>query len=142
MHSFLIPHLSFLNSVARQVLDYCGESSVFAFYGEMGVGKTTFIKALCEELGVDFSNSPSFSIVNEYVAKDGKCVYHFDFYRLNSSEEIFDIGYEEYIDSGNKCFMEWAEKMEQYLPDNCVKIYLQELPDGSREIKIVNRLSL
>ena len=132
-----ISSLNAINKVARQILDYCGEHTVFAFYGEMGVGKTTFIKALCEELGVnDFTSSPSFSIVNEYAAKDGKCVYHFDFYRLNSPEEIFDIGYEEYIDSGNKCFIEWAEKMEEYLPADCVKIYLRELPDSSRELKI------
>ena len=129
--------ISTINDIARRILLSCEKSTVFAFYGEMGVGKTTLIKALCEELGVDdFTNSPSFSIVNEYKTKDGENVYHFDFYRIDSPEELFDIGCEEYIDSGNRCFIEWAEKTGRFLPDDCVKIYLRELPDGSREVEM------
>ena len=125
-----------INDIARRILLSCEKAAVFVFYGEMGVGKTTLIKALCEELGVeDFTNSPSFSIVNEYKTNEGKCLYHFDFYRIDSPEEIFDIGYEEYIDSGNRCFIEWAEKIGRFLPDNCVKLYLKELADGSREVE-------
>lgn len=108
--------------------------SVFAFCGKMGAGKTTFIKALCEALGVtDVVNSPTFSIVNEYrVASTGALVYHFDFYRLRRLEEAVDIGCDDYFCSGALCFIEWPELVEGLLPPDAVKVSIEERPDGSR----------
>ena len=110
---------------ARIISDY--PSKVIAFYGEMGVGKTTFIKVLCEYLGVPKEEicSPTYSIVNEYRAKDNQCVYHFDFYRLKSEQEAFDMGYEEYLYSDAYCFMEWPEKIESLLPEELLKIHIE-----------------
>ena len=106
-----INNLNEINAVAREFLAALGGRTIIAFYGKMGVGKTTFIKAVCEELGVtDVINSPTFAIVNEYLAGDGSPVYHFDFYRIKRPEELFDIGFEEYVDSGALCFMEWPEQ--------------------------------
>ena len=134
---FTLSSLETIQQVAREVLSYCKGHTIFAFYGEMGVGKTTFIKAICKELGViDFTNSPSFSIVNEYEIVEGNTVYHFDFYRINSPEEALDMGYEEYVYSGNICLMEWPEKIAALLPPDCVKVQLTENPDGAREIEV------
>ena len=108
---------------------------VFAFYGKMGAGKTTFIKAVCEELGVqDVINSPTFAIVNEYVDGKGDPIYHFDFYRIKNQREALDIGYEDYVYSGNVCFMEWPELIENLLPDDAVKVTIEEEVDGSRKV--------
>lgn len=102
-------------------------SKVIAFYGEMGVGKTTFIKVLCEYLGVPKEEicSPTYSIVNEYRAKENQSVYHFDFYRLKSEQEAFDMGYEEYLYSDAYCFIEWPEKIENLLPEELLKIHIE-----------------
>ena len=110
--------------------------TVFAFRGTMGAGKTTFIKALCEELGVqDVINSPTFAIVNEYgPTDDGRLIYHFDFYRINKPEEAYDFGYEDYIYSDALCFIEWPEKIEELLPPDTVNVYIEEQPDGSRRV--------
>ena len=111
---------------------------VFAFYGKMGAGKTTFIKAVCEELGVqDVINSPTFAIVNEYVDGKGDPIYHFDFYRIKHQREALDIGYEDYVDSGYVCFMEWPELIEDLLPDEAVKVTIEE-EDGGRRVTINN----
>lgn len=114
-----------------------GEKKVFLFYGSMGAGKTTFIRAICEELGVKESiNSPTFAIINEYKSGVGEPIFHFDFYRINKEEEAFDFGYEDYFYSGNLCFVEWPEKIENLLPEDAVKVTIQELPDGSREVTL------
>ena len=114
-----------------------GERKVFAFYGKMGAGKTTFIKAVCEELGVeDVINSPTFAIVNEYVDGQGEPVYHFDFYRIKNLQEVMDLGYEDYVYSGHVCFMEWPELIENLLPDDAVKVTIEEEIDGGRVLVV------
>lgn len=120
-------------SFVKEVLE---RTSVVAFYGKMGAGKTTFIKAVCEELGVtDVVNSPTFSIVNEYRADgSGEPVYHFDFYRIDRIEEAYDLGYEDYFYSGAVCLIEWPELIEDLLPADTVRVKVEERPDGSRTI--------
>ncbi len=109
----------------------------FAFYAPMGAGKTTFIKAICEELGVeDVITSPTFAIVNEYTDGEGAPVYHFDFYRIKKMEEVYDMGADDYFYSGNLCFMEWPELIEEALPEDVVKVTITPQPDGSREVVI------
>ena len=109
----------------------------FAFYAPMGAGKTTFIKAICEELGVeDVITSPTFAIVNEYTDGEGAPVYHFDFYRIKKMEEVYDMGADDYFYSGNLCFMEWPELIEEALPEDVVKVTITSQPDGSREVVI------
>jgi tRNA threonylcarbamoyladenosine biosynthesis protein TsaE len=112
---------------------------VIAFYGKMGAGKTTFIKALCEELGVeDVITSPTFAIVNEYSLPLGGrlegALYHFDFYRIKKIEEVYDMGYEDYFYSGNLCLIEWPELIEDLLPEDALRVTIEEQPDGSRII--------
>lgn len=134
MKQFVIHTLDEIHDVARQFIAAIGDRTVFAFRGSMGAGKTTFIKALCEELGVeDVINSPTFAIVNEYLsATTGDTIYHFDFYRINRPEEALDFGYDDYVYSGNLCFMEWPEKVETLLPDDTIDVTITEQPDGSR----------
>lgn len=116
-----------LPKVAQQLLCEFADERFFAFFGKMGVGKTTLIKELCAQLGVeDNVCSPTFAIVNEYNTKDGEAVYHFDFYRMKSELEAYDIGYEEYFYSGNYCFTEWTEKIESLLPDSYVRVEISE----------------
>ena len=108
-----------------------------AFYGTMGVGKTTFIKSICRELEViDVVNSPTFSIVNEYHTVNEEIIYHFDFYRIESQSEAFDFGYEEYFFSENLCMIEWPEKIENLLPENCFRVNINEETDGTRTITV------
>lgn len=124
-----------LDRAAREFLRQTEGVSVYAFYGSMGAGKTTFISAVCRVLGVeDEVASPTFTIVNEYLTGDGRPVYHFDFYRIEKISEALDIGYEEYMDSGDLCFMEWPEKIEQILPDDALKVCISENADGSRTL--------
>ena len=114
-----------LPRAARAFLDHIGESRVIAFYGSMGAGKTTFITALCEALGVrDVVNSPTFTIVNEYRDGEGEPVYHFDFYRINRLSEALDIGLYEYFDSGALCLVEWPEMIEELLPEDVLKVQI------------------
>jgi tRNA threonylcarbamoyladenosine biosynthesis protein TsaE len=114
-----------------------GDNTVFAFRGEMGAGKTTFIKAVCENLGVsDTINSPTFAIVNEYGSDSGKLIYHFDFYRISKAEEAFDFGCEDYFYSGNLCFIEWPKLIEHLLLDDTVNVSIKVLEDGSREVAL------
>ena len=113
-----------------------GEGNVYAFYGKMGAGKTTFIKAICEELGVDdVITSPTFSIVNEYRSETtGELIYHFDFYRIKKLEEVYDMGYEDYFYSGALCFLEWPELIEELLPGSAVKVTITQNDDDSRTV--------
>jgi len=111
-----------LNSAAKALFNFSGDAKIFVFEGEMGAGKTTFIKTVCEELGVrDVVSSPTFSIVNEYETPDST-VYHFDFYRIKNIREAYDIGYEEYFYSGNICLIEWPERVAELLPENYIKV--------------------
>lgn len=124
-----------INSVAKEFIKLFPNDKVFAFFGEMGSGKTTFIKQLCVELGViGNSNSPTFALVNEYPTKDNQIIYHFDFYRINKISEAYDLGYEEYFYSGNYCFIEWPEKIEELLPENFVKVNIRVNDDNSRTL--------
>jgi tRNA threonylcarbamoyladenosine biosynthesis protein TsaE len=126
-----------LNEAASRFIAGMGEHRVFAFHGEMGAGKTTFIKAICEELGVtDVINSPTFSLINEYrSATSGELIYHFDFYRINHLGEAEDLGVEDYFFSGALCFIEWPEKVEALLPGDVVHVLIREQPDGSRTLE-------
>ena len=130
-----IKDLEHISEAAREFVNYIGDRRVFAFYGSMGAGKTTFIKAICEELGVeDVVTSPTFAIVNEYGLPDGDCIYHFDFYRIKKLEEVYDMGFEDYFYSGALCFIEWPELIEEVLPEDAVKVNITENADGSRTI--------
>jgi len=129
--------LNNIQQPARKFINLFDRYSVFAFYGSMGAGKTTFIKAVCEILGVkDTVNSPTFSIINEYEAADGRVLYHFDCYRINKLQEAIDLGAEDYFYSGKICFIEWPEKIEALLPDSTVKVNINELDNGKRKIEI------
>lgn len=132
-----IQSLEQIHEAARQFIAAIDQRTVFAFYGKMGAGKTTFIKAVCEELGVrDVINSPTFAIVNEYRSdKTGELIYHFDFYRIKKLEEVYDMGYEDYFYSGALCFIEWPELVEDLLPGDAVKVKIEEI-DGKRELEI------
>jgi tRNA threonylcarbamoyladenosine biosynthesis protein TsaE len=133
-----INDLSEIHQAARQFLAGIGNQNVFAFYGDMGAGKTTFIKAVCEELGVQEPvTSPTFAIINEYRDKNGKSIYHFDFYRIKKLEEVFDFGYEDYFYSGNLCFIEWPELVESLLPENVVRLSLRQTENGTRILENV-----
>lgn len=126
-----------LQQSAQEFIRQMGDNTVFAFYGDMGAGKTTFIKAVCKELGVaETVASPTFAIINEYTSGAGSPIYHFDFYRIHKLEEVFDFGYEDYFYSGNICFIEWPELVEQVLPENTVRLSIQETENGNREISI------
>lgn len=132
-----IESLNTINNSARQFINQMGNNTVFAFRGEMGAGKTTFIKAICEELGVgDVINSPTFAIVNEYRSNSDELIYHFDFYRINKIDEVYDFGYEDYFYSGSLCFIEWPEKIEELLPHDTVNVYIETKENGYRSVKI------
>jgi tRNA threonylcarbamoyladenosine biosynthesis protein TsaE len=112
-----------LASAARKFLKHFGENRIFAFYGSMGAGKTTIIKAICKALGaVDIVSSPSFTLVNEYKTSEGEILYHIDFYRINKKEEAFDFGIEEYLTGDSYCFMEWPELVADILPAETIAI--------------------
>lgn len=122
----------------ESLLELLDRKGIIAFYGEMGAGKTTLIREICGQLGVeDNVNSPTFSIVNEYHTGDGERIYHFDFYRINKPEEVFDFGCEEYFDSGCLCLIEWPEKLGDLLPpENVRKVNISVTPKGVREITV------
>ena len=135
-----IKSLKTIHQTAQQFIDQMGDRTVFAFNGKMGAGKTTFIKAICEKMGVkETVNSPTFSIVNEYEAADGRIIYHFDCYRINKIQEALDLGAEEYLYSGNLCFIEWSENIAPILPDSLVNVDIEEMEEGKREISIHGR---
>ena len=124
-----------LDFISKEIIEKF-KFKVFLFYGEMGVGKTAFIKSICKHLNViDVVSSPTFSIVNQYVNDQDEFIYHFDFYRTNNKNEIFDIGYEEYLFSDSFCFIEWPERLENLLPNKYLEIKMK-LRDGNRVIKI------
>lgn len=132
-----IESLKTINQTAQKFIEQVGDRTVFAFNGKMGAGKTTFIKSICETMGVkETVNSPTFSIVNEYEAADDRIIYHFDCYRINKIQEALDLGAEEYLYSGNLCFIEWSENMAPLLPDSLVNVDIEEMENGSRMIKI------
>ena len=158
MVSIIIKDIEHIREAAREFVKEIGEHRVFAFYGSMGAGKTTFIKAICEELGVqDVITSPTFAIVNEYEVEENSCVpsvasdqrssaslftlhssliYHFDFYRIKKLEEGYDMGYEDYFYSGALCFIEWPELIEELLPEDAVRVHIEQQPDGTRCVKL------
>lgn len=139
--NFEINNENELDFISKEIIENF-KSKVFLFYGEMGVGKTAFIKSICKHLNVlDVVSSPTFSIVNQYVNDQDEFMYHFDFYRTNNKNEIFDIGYEEYLFSDSFCFIEWPERLENLLPNQYLEIKMK-LRDGNREIKIkeINKL--
>ena len=135
-----IQSLEHIHEAAREFIAAMGDNTVFALYGKMGAGKTTFIKALCQELGVeDVVTSPTFAVINVYRSDiAGELIYHFDFYRIKKLEEVYDMGYEDYFYSGALCFIEWPELVEELLPGNTIKVTIEELEDGSRKLTMEN----
>lgn len=137
MMKLTIRSLDTIRETAHEFVANMGQASVFAFYGKMGAGKTTIVKAICEELGVeDVITSPTFAIVNEYQStKTGGPIYHFDFYRIKKLDEVYDMGYEDYFYSGAPCFLEWPELIEEILPNDAVKVTITEQEDGTRIVE-------
>ena len=136
-YSIKVKDIDELPMVARELLGSLNSKNLIAFYGKMGAGKTTFIKAVCKELSVDqIVNSPTFSIVSQYETRKGNLVNHFDFYRLESYQEALDIGIFDYWDSGDLCLMEWPEKVEKLLPEDCV--YLNIIEDESSGMRTIS----
>lgn len=130
--------LNNIDEAARWFVDEIGDRTVVAFYGGMGAGKTTFIKAVCRHLGVmDAITSPTFAIVNEYADGDDRPIYHFDFYRIKKVSEVVDISFDEYVYSGNLCLMEWPELIEELLPENTVRVKIEETDDGERNLEFM-----
>ncbi len=125
-----------LQQAAKTFVENMKDRKIFAFYGKMGAGKTTFIKSICEQMGVrDVVTSPTFAIVNEYTDGRDNSLYHFDFYRIEKLEEVYDMGYEDYFYSGNVCFLEWPELIEEILPNDTVRVTISEQADGTRTVE-------
>ena len=134
--TIVIKSIDTIGEAAREFITQMGDSKIFAFYGAMGAGKTTFVKALCEAMGVtDTVNSPTFAIVNEYDTPSGRPIYHFDFYRIKRLAEVYDMGYEDYFYGYGLRFIEWPELVEELLPEETVKVTIEEQPDGVRLVK-------
>ena len=133
-----IPDLNSIDTAAEQLVNNMGNRRIFAFYGKMGAGKTTFIRAVCHKLGVEEEvTSPSFAIVNEYRSDTlGESIFHFDFYRIKKIEEVYDLGYEDYFYGGGLNFIEWPELIEPLLPEDTVKVEIAENSDGGRVVKV------
>ena len=141
LKTFTVGNLEEIDKVAEEFIRYISESdlqsNILAFYGKMGAGKTTFIKAICKTLGVqDNVNSPTFTIINEYKSAKGFPIYHFDFYRINRLQEAYDIGTEDYFSGSGLCLIEWPEKIAEILPEDCIKVSITTNPDLSRTIEI------
>jgi len=132
-----IDRLENIHDAAQKFISNIGSNKVFAFNGNMGAGKTTFIKAICEGMGVkETVNSPTFAIVNEYETSDKKIIYHFDCYRINKIQEAIDLGADEYLSSGNLCFIEWSENIAPLLPDSVINVNIEEVVNGGRNVLI------
>lgn len=141
MLTFNYNKLEELNFIGKRIIEHFNSNRTFLLYGSMGAGKTTLIKSLCNALNVkQIVNSPTFAIVNEYFTLDNKSIYHFDFYRIKKIEEVYDIGFEEYLYSNNYCFIEWPEKIEELLPDKYV--YINIKLTGKGEERIINCKSI
>jgi len=143
MKNIKITDIEHIREAAREFINQIGDRRVFAFYGKMGAGKTTFVKAICEELGVeDVITSPTFAIINEYSINVQRStfnvqrIFHFDFYRIKKLEEVYDMGYEDYFYSGALCFIEWPELIEEILPEDTVRVSISEQEDGSRLVTV------
>ncbi|MCI6161830.1 MAG: tRNA (adenosine(37)-N6)-threonylcarbamoyltransferase complex ATPase subunit type 1 TsaE [Prevotellaceae bacterium] len=131
-----IRDIDHIREAAKEFILHMPKGNVFAFYGKMGAGKTTFIKAVCEELGVDdVITSPTFAIINEYHTDKEDTIYHFDFYRIKKLEEVYDMGYEDYFYSGRLCFIEWPELIEELLPEDVTKVRMKENRTGERFVE-------
>ena len=138
MCEIIVNDISELRSAAKKFLEYAGDTKIFAFYGEMGVGKTTFLKELCHEMEVeDEITSPTFAIVNEYYSKKYGQIFHFDFYRIDDLREVYDMGFEEYLESGAYIFMEWSEKIDHILPDGIAKVTITQDDKQVRTIRMI-----
>lgn len=136
MSEIIIHSLEDIKRAASEFVALIGNRRIFAFYGHMGAGKTTFIKAICEELGVtDAVSSPTFAIVNEYASNMGS-IYHFDFYRIKRSTEVLDLGFEDYAYSGSLCLMEWPELIEEFLPEETIDVHIEEIEGGKRRVMV------
>ncbi len=137
MSEITIKSLKELPLAAKFVLEKLGDRNVVALYGSMGAGKTTLISEIARQLGVkDSVSSPTFALVNEYQSENNRSIYHFDFYRINKIEEVYDLGYEEYFYSDGLCFIEWAELIEELLPEDTAILRIETLSDNSRRISI------
>lgn len=135
MFSEKAEHLKALNRVAKKLVSQFPDHRIYAFYGKMGAGKTTFIQSVCKILGSDDNvTSPTFALINEYKTDQLESIFHFDFYRIIDIEEAFDLGYEDYLYSGNYCLIEWPEMIEPLLPENIVKVKIEVDDDGTRTI--------
>ena len=135
MFSIQINSIDEIQQAAETFINHFRNERIFAFYGKMGAGKTTFIKALCRQLGsTDPITSPTFALVNEYSTSNNERIFHFDFYRIKNMEEALDIGFDDYIYSGKYCFMEWPENIEALLPENIVEVKINVLDSSEREI--------
>ena len=133
--NLILRNISDLEAAAPKIIGAAASSRIIAFYGQMGAGKTTIIKVLCAYLGAsDLVSSPTFTLINEYLTKQGESIYHIDFYRIKKAEEIFDFGIEEYFSSGSRCFLEWPEMVEDYLPANVFRV---KITIGENEERIL-----
>ena len=138
MKSLTIPDLASIDNVAKEFISMAGAKRVVAMSGDMGAGKTTFIQALCRALGVSQTvNSPTFALINEYFTSGKESIFHFDLYRIETSEELLDIGYEDYFYSGAWCFIEWPEKAPELIPEEALQVKINVLEDESRQISII-----
>jgi tRNA threonylcarbamoyladenosine biosynthesis protein TsaE len=138
--NFILKDISDIDTAAKIFVEKFGNKKIFAFYGEMGAGKTTFIKAVCKSMGVTGTiTSPTFSLVNEYKTDNGMTIYHFDFYRIENIEEVYDFGYEDYFYSDKMCFIEWPELVETLLPEDVVEVKISADDNEQRLISVQQR---
>ena len=138
--NFVLKDISDIDTAAKIFVEKFGNKKIFAFYGEMGAGKTTFIKAVCKSMEVTGTiTSPTFSLVNEYETDNGMTIYHFDFYRIENIEEVYDFGYEDYFYSDKMCFIEWPELVETLLPEDVVEVKISADDNEQRLISVQQR---